>query len=491
MRKNFITNLVFLLLLNLVVKPLWILGVDRTVQNTVGPEVYGMYFALFNFSFLFQVILDFGINNYINRQVAMQPERLSDMLFSALGAKLLLGLLYTAILFLSAYGIGFNGTQIHLLIGLAILQICMSFYAFFRSNIAALQLFKTDAVLSVLDKAITSILCGAVLLGYTGSMHMDIALFIGIQITGYVFAIAVACIILFGRRIPIHLRMQKELVRKIIRNALPYALLGFLMTAYYRIDGVMLERLLGAQGDYQAGIYASAFRLLDALNIIGFLFAGILMPMFSRMLGQQQDIKPLLELGFRMMLIFCVPAGITCIFFRNDIMTLLYVQGDMYSASILGWLMVSFICISITYIYGSLLTAHGSIHILNYISFAGIAMNTILNFILIPKMLALGSAITTVATQVLILLVHIAITQRIFAIGPEWKKWMRVIAYTGLVIAVGYLGSTLHLPALFAFLAVGILSFALAFPVGLFHFSELRSFIGGMVRKGSTEANSD
>ena len=74
MRKNFITNIGFLLLLNLLVKPFWILGIDRSVQNAIGAEAYGTYFALFNFAFLFQVVLDFGINNYNNRQIAGKPE---------------------------------------------------------------------------------------------------------------------------------------------------------------------------------------------------------------------------------------------------------------------------------------------------------------------------------------------------------------------------------------------------------------------------------
>ncbi|MFI5220594.1 MAG: polysaccharide biosynthesis protein, partial [Bacteroidia bacterium] len=61
MQKKFITNLGFLLFLNLLIKPFWILGIDRSVQNTVGAEIYGQYYALFNFSFLLNILLDIGI----------------------------------------------------------------------------------------------------------------------------------------------------------------------------------------------------------------------------------------------------------------------------------------------------------------------------------------------------------------------------------------------------------------------------------------------
>ena len=92
MRKNFITNISFLLLLNLLIKPFWILGIDRGVQNALGPEVYGVYFALFNFSYVFQVILDFGINNYNNRLIARSPDKLGAQLFSTLVLKIGLGI---------------------------------------------------------------------------------------------------------------------------------------------------------------------------------------------------------------------------------------------------------------------------------------------------------------------------------------------------------------------------------------------------------------
>ena len=51
------------------------------------------------------------------------------------------------------------------------------------------------------------------------------------------------------------------------------ALLILLMTLYYRIDTLMLERLL-PDGARQAGLYAQGFRFVEALNMLGYLFAG-------------------------------------------------------------------------------------------------------------------------------------------------------------------------------------------------------------------------
>ena len=64
MPKKILANLFLLLAINLLIKPFWILGIDRTVQNTVGNQAYGQYMVLFNLSVMLTMLLDFGINNY-------------------------------------------------------------------------------------------------------------------------------------------------------------------------------------------------------------------------------------------------------------------------------------------------------------------------------------------------------------------------------------------------------------------------------------------
>ena len=476
MRKNFITNIGFLLLLNLLVKPFWILGIDRSVQNAIGAEAYGTYFALFNFAFLFQVVLDFGINNYNNRQIAGKPELLSTSLMSTLVLKVMLSVVYTLLVFIVAFGIHFSAEQLKLLALLVMMQILMSFYAFLRSNVSALHLFKTDAMLSVLDKLLTSIICGLILWTSVIKSPISATLFIYSQIIGYVIAIIVATLVLSAKKLQIRFTVKTTLIKDIFRQSYPYALLGFLMTAYYRIDGVLLERML-ENGAYEAGVYASAFRLLDALAIAGFLIAGVLMPMFARMLEEKQSIQPLLEIGFKVMLIISVCVGVGAIFYRNEIMELLYLSGDAYSGSIFGWLMVSFICISLTYIYGSLLTAGGKIALLNKISLAGFAINLILNLILIPKYLALGSAIATVAAQLLVLIAHVMASEKTFHLTKSLQQWLKSGLFLALVAGINLLFAQLPINWVYALVMSGFVSLLAVFPSTILTVSEVRQFL--------------
>ena len=93
MQKKFIKNLFFLLVLNLLIKPFYILGIDAEIINRVGAEKYGIYFSLFNFSFLFNIFLDFGINNFNTKNVAQNEHLLSKYFSKLFSLKLLLVLL--------------------------------------------------------------------------------------------------------------------------------------------------------------------------------------------------------------------------------------------------------------------------------------------------------------------------------------------------------------------------------------------------------------
>ena len=94
MRREFIINFLVVIGANLLIKPIYIFGIDRTVQNVVGPDEYGIYFALFNFTLLFQIIADLGLQNYNNRSVSQSPDLIHSYLPSILLVKTILAIIF-------------------------------------------------------------------------------------------------------------------------------------------------------------------------------------------------------------------------------------------------------------------------------------------------------------------------------------------------------------------------------------------------------------
>ncbi|MCI6963588.1 MAG: hypothetical protein MR734_07640, partial [Bacteroidales bacterium] len=159
MKKFFVTNLFFLLTLNILIKSFWILGIDRGVQNAVSAQDYGVYYALFNFTYLFNILLDFGIINYNNRTIAQHTNLLRKYFARIIPLKLLLAVAYTVVVIVSGLILGYDSWQTKMLFWMCLTQVLCSFISYFRSNITALMMFKTDSILSVLDRALLIVIC--------------------------------------------------------------------------------------------------------------------------------------------------------------------------------------------------------------------------------------------------------------------------------------------------------------------------------------------
>jgi len=159
------------------VKPFWVFGIDRTVQNVVGAEQYGFYFALFNFSLIFNILLDLGITNYNNRNISQNQEQLTFWFSNILGIRLILGVVYFIASMFIAWLCNYSAAQLKMLMFLTFNQFLSALILYLRSNIAGLQLFKTDSILSVLDRVIMIIICGLLLWGNITNTPFKINIF--------------------------------------------------------------------------------------------------------------------------------------------------------------------------------------------------------------------------------------------------------------------------------------------------------------------------
>lgn len=477
MQRKFLRNLALLLVLNLLIKPFWIFGIDRTVQNTVGAEQYGFYFAVFNFSFLFYILLDFGITTFNNKNIAQNNHLLRKHLSNIIVLKVLLFVAYLIFTFGGAFFIKYSREQLIMLAFLAVNQFLLSFILYLRSNLGALHLFRTDSVISILDRSLMIFVCAILLWGNVVE-EFKIQYFVYAQTTSLVLTTLITLLIVLRKANSrlFQLNWNLPFFLMILRQSLPFAVLVLLMAFYNRIDSVMLERLLKDTGARYSGIYASAYRLLDASNMIAYLFAVLLLPIFARMLKQKQSIEELIRLSYTLIIIPAIMIAVGSYFYAEDFMRLLYTihEGESlaqfeyrisHSANVFGILMFSFCAISTMYIFSTLLTANGSLKYLNFVALSGMFINIVLNLLLIPRYQAVGSALATLVTQFVVAGVQVIIVFNLFRFKKNYFFLLKLLIYTLGVYGLGILSRTLHFRweislLLFVFCAI-ILSLAI------------------------------
>lgn len=471
-QKDFIFNVILLIFLNLLIKPFWILGIDVGVQNRVGAEDYGLYFAVFNFTFLFNMLLDMGITNFNNRNIARHQQLLHKHLSGIITLKLLLGAVYMAVVFVVALIIGYRGFQLWLLFWMSINQFLNAFILYLRSNISALLMFKTDSCLSVLDRLLMVLFCGILLWGGIMDEPFRIEWFVYCQTAAYTVAALTALAIVVTKGKVTRLNWNPTFFLMILKKSLPFAILFLLMSFYNRIDSVMLERMLPeGVGASEAGIYASAFRLLDALVMIAYLFSVILLPLFSKMLKNKENITPIVKSSFSLLFLFSVTSVVLLEQFRLPVLDLLYREHVAESAAVFRFLIAGIIPISFTYIFGTMLTANGNMKLLNITAIAGIVVNLAVNLLLIPRLQAVGAAIASLSTQSVVALLQVIIAFRLLRVPVRAMPILPSIIFTAVLIpAVWFFSQHFNGHVLWALLISGAFALLLGFATRLLTF---------------------
>lgn len=441
MQKKFLSNLILLVFLNLLVKPFWIF-VEINVQNATGTEQYGMYFALLNLSLIINFLLDLGITNYNNRNIAQNHHLLQKHLSGIILLRFVLAAAYFVIIMAIGLLIGYSKFQLFVLILLGFNQFLIAFTQYLRSNISGLHLFKTDSFLSVTDRLLMIVFVCALLWGNFRDEQFRIEWFIYAQTAAYLITTFIALAVVLQKSGKLELNWNTSFFKAILKQSFPYALLILLMFIYTRSDAILLERML-EEGEKESGIYAQAFRLLDVVNMFGFLFAGLLLPLFSKMLKNNESVKELTGLSFRLIMAPAIAIVFTCLFFNFDIMQLLYKEHTEISAKLLPVLMASIIPICSGFVFGTLLTAHGKLDELNRIAMMAVGINIILNLQLIPDYKAQGAATSALITQLFNAVFQIIVVRKLFNWSVNWPFILSLLLFTVLTFTSGWFLSNL------------------------------------------------
>ena len=437
MRRTFLTNLALVLALNLLVKPFYIFGIDAEVQVRAGTAAYGGYAALLSLSFLLNILLDLGITNWNTRNIAQHTHLMRKHVSGIVAARSLLAVLYSVGIFAAAWLLGYRGGQLQLLGILVLNQILVSTILYLRSNIAGSQRYAQDSLLSVLDRVLLIGICAWLLWGRVQHGPFRIEWFAWAQTAAYGATAVVALVLVVVRAGGLRPRWDKAFTFSVLRQSFPYALLVLLMSFYYRTDSVMLERML-PDGDLQAGIYAQAFRFFEAFNMLGFLFAGLLLPMYSRMLKNKENVGPLTGLALRLVLTGTLAVAVIGSFYAKAVMDLRYHEHTAESAPAFAVLTWCFVGVCITYIFGTLLTASGDLKTLNKLAAGGMVLNIGLNLLLIPKAHVMGAAWASLITQALMALAQMVVAARRYTLKVKMRDVLGFSAYLILLLAAAW-----------------------------------------------------
>ncbi|MGB0757649.1 MAG: flippase [Patescibacteria group bacterium] len=399
------------LTLALVIQKIIAFAYFTLLAHALGVEKLGLYVFVISFATMFGLVVDFGTNHYITREVAKNKSKAQDLFSLVIGFKLLSAALAVLLALVIAYMLQYEPSVMMVIyIALPVMVIeslALTLYAVLRG----FQKLTYEAISTVLVHSI--ILIAGYAVAYTVG---SVALLLVVLLVGHGANVLYALFILRSRyNIVLRATILPKKWKKLLPVVLPFALAAGFAKVYGAFDQIMLSKLSEA---VYLGWYAVAYKLTFAMQFIPMAFMAALYPVFSaRHKKDKEYVQRLYAASIGLLVYIGLPLSVLTVFFAPNIIFLVY--GDTYSGAILPLqiLIASLPFLFINFPIGSLLNAtdHQKKQTINI----GIALfiNIILNSLFIIHFDAIGAALASTLSTVFLSLLGLFVIRRTLSIS--------------------------------------------------------------------------
>ncbi|RDC63331.1 hypothetical protein AHMF7616_01934 [Adhaeribacter pallidiroseus] len=419
-------------MLNLLVKPLWLV-LENKVQNQIGHKAFGTFAALFSFTFLFTALSDLGIYHYFTKQTAATPSFMKVHLPIILPFKTLISFVFPFIMVLAGWLIGYRLPELYYLVLIGFVFTFTQFTLFLRGVLQAHQLFNLDSVMSVLERFLLLFLVG-------------VLLYYGITLETFVYARLASVLLAFGILYFIFRRTfgafpakwQPRQFMQLVKLSFPFAVINLVYGINEKIDMVMLERLATSQ---EAGIYAGAYRWVDAVMMYVWTVLPIFFAKFARHQREPQEQQKLLHFGQVMVSVPLIFVSVFVFFYGEKLFW-------QFSNSSAAEMQVMLLNLKILFanvlvhgffaIYSTVLTSSNWEVTVSKLVAVSIVVNVMLNFIFIPVYGSLAASCNTFISAALVSGGYLWLLQPKIGIAvPIWLI-LKLALSTAALVAIFY-----------------------------------------------------
>ena len=401
--KSFVKDLAFVQIVNFLIKPLWVLIVDRTVQNQLGEVLYGEYYGAFAISSMLYILSDLGLNNYITKTAFDKDDIGRGILIYSIRLKLFFSLVFMALVLYVGYTSGLNFI---FLFWVAINQILLSFSQYLRVWFNISHQFRKESLIGVLDR-LCAVAAWLILYAvFKPNGFGMLAMFLGVQTFGYLMAIGVSVYHIIGSYTH---KIQTKAIsfRYILWECLPYSILAFLMALFTRIQIPLMDLFLG-NAAYHKGVYAQGDVILNAGNMMAAIVGAMLLPIFSKLISNKEPVWPIIKVATYILGGSALLVSGFLVFFDEVFYTKYYLNNlanskDLeYKINTFTTVIKTYVPMALVYVFGTYLTALGEIKKLIWMATFTLVLGVVLNYYLQKDYAAYGAAIASLLSQTIV-----------------------------------------------------------------------------------------
>jgi len=190
----------------------------------------------------------------------------------------------------------------------------------------------------------------------------------------------------------------------LFKEAVPLAVTNILAILYFRIGTLYLFRYSGAE---QTGIFTSASQIVEASQLIPMALVGAAFPVICRAAQDPEKIASLFEQVTSALIFIALFVAATGTIVSSTVVRLLFGSSYFSSVPLLRLLIWTVVPTFLHYALAYFLIAIGRQQVVPISAFVGVVVSLTCNFLLVPRLGALGAVYSSAATEVSIFLLHL------------------------------------------------------------------------------------
>lgn len=371
------------------------LVISIVIARGLGDAALGAYTLALAWSLTLAQFADLGMNTLLTRDLAREPQHTPSYLRASLISKTLIGAMLSLALLIAAPALvsGEIGARaIQLGAGLILLN---AWYSSFTAIFRAFGRMMAILILNVGGLAIQ--FCVTLILVARG---WDVAALIllavvmqGAQLIGawFVHARASTSLNSSGARIDLNL------VARLTRAAIPFAIAGILASVEMRANVFLLGALASERA---VGWYSAASRLTEGVRLVPNAFFGAMLPALAALTSAHGE--RLFRRAQWSLFAFGLAAALGFTLLAAPLIELLY--GATFAPAIptlvlLGWGLIPAMLIGIVTLW---LYARGAEARVNFFLLGGLLLQVALAFVLIPRYSSVGAAFASLCSDIVL-----------------------------------------------------------------------------------------
>jgi O-antigen/teichoic acid export membrane protein len=399
----------------------------------LGKDQFGRIEYFVEMGIIFSVLLDFGLEQTVTREIARRREIIGDILWPLLTYRFLLSFAGVVVMALFLKLTAREGHTWALIL-------CATTYFFVAANVMtiralvrSMEWLPTEAVANILDKVF-----------HIGAATLCLFVLPRLPVITlcYTLGVLVAFAVYFFVLVR-HFGLQRKVFSwrwglEWQRLAVPIGLSASCILLLHRQDTAMVNWICG---DAETGLYRAPYRFLEGLFLFPQVVAISAYPIFSKLYHDNQDFSQTASVLLRGLMMLCLPISVGGMMLGDEMILFFTPRLGEGGATVFKILVWSLPFIYANFLLGTILNATNRQNKNLLASACGLICNAALNIPAIYYWGAFGASVVTIVSQGLYCLIMLYFSHDLLTRKGLWR-------YGSILLSCACMAGALHLVSL-------------------------------------------